>query len=278
MGMLSFIADGGVLNGFNLVQCLYFRTKIDFAPFLKKIYFSCQRVQMSFADQLKALAHRFEHAQPADPESKHAVLAELDHAIVSLRKIRETLAEPCTTDIDAKLHALLSPYNTTVDELVGKGITIPTNCMDVNVYKDSLCRLETQIAETQQLIDKAHSDLGKKQQALKEQLKLLENRSIIFGVVQPINPCEINQYSQAITNTESTIRQYEQTMAQHVAQLWHYVHTIRPIDAKHFKTQFNALVHAKLALAVQAKKAEVDAIQTDGSVSSSSGPNARSNK
>jgi ribosomal protein L29 len=145
-----------------------------------------------------------------------------------------------------------------VEELILSGDMVPKNCMDAKVYKDSICLLQTQIAEAQKLADKAQFELNDKRHALKEQLRLLENRAAILG--QPINPHEMNQYTQAITAAENHIRHIEQTIAQHSKQLWHYVRNLRPIDAKHFKGQFIALSQAKLALMVQASKAEVDAL------------------
>jgi hypothetical protein len=214
----------------------------------------------TFTDQLGELKRKFN--QPVDSDSRDAVLAELDHTIESLKKIREELAKSAKTcaeeDIDAKLETLLRPYNTTVEELILSGDMVPKNCMDAKVYKDSICLLQTQIAEAQKLADKAQSELNDKRHALKEQLRLLENRAAILG--QPINPHEMNQYTQAITAAENHIRHIEQTIAQHSKQLWHYVRNLRPIDAKHFKGQFIALSQAKLALMVQARKAEVDAL------------------
>lgn len=148
----------------------------------------------TFTDQLGELKRRFN--QPVDPESKNIVLAELDHTIASLQKIREGLlktTEPSAeAEIDAKLEALLQPYNTTVEELLSGNDMLPKNCMDARVYMDSICLLESQITKAQKLIDKAQ--------------KLI-----------------------------------------HKAQLG-------------FKTQFTALLKAKLALMVQARKAEADAL------------------
>lgn len=214
----------------------------------------------TFTDQLGELKRKFN--QPVDPESKNTVLAELDHTIASLQKIREGLLKTAESsaeaEIDAKLEALLQPYNTTVEELLSSGDMLPKNCMDARVYRDSICLLESQITEAQKLIDKAQSDLSDKRNAFKEQIRLLENKATIFG--QPINPHEMNQYTQAIAAAENHVRHIEQTMAQHSKQLWHYVSNLQPIDAKHFKTQFTALSKAKLALMVQARKAEVDAL------------------
>lgn len=214
----------------------------------------------TFTDQLGELKRKFN--QPVDPESKNTVLAELDHTIASLQKIREGLLKTAESsaeaEIDAKLEALLQPYNTTVEELLSSGDMLPKNCMDARVYRDSICLLESQITEAQKLIDKAQSDLSDKRNAFKEQIRLLENKATIFG--QPINPHEMNQYTQAIAAAENHVRHIEQTMAQYSKQLWHYVSNLQPIDAKHFKTQFTALSKAKLALMVQARKAEVDAL------------------
>jgi hypothetical protein len=215
---------------------------------------------MTFAEQLEALKHKFN--QPVDPDSQDTVLAELDHTIASLQKIRQELAKSAGTcaeeEIDAKLETLLLPYNTTVEELMLSGDMVPKNCMDAKVYKDSICLLQSQIAEAQKLADKAQSDLNDKRYALKEQLRLLENRATIFG--QPINPHEMSQYTQAITAAENHIRHIEQSIAQHSKQLWHYVRNLRPINAKSFKDQFIALSQAKLAVMVQARKAEIDAL------------------
>jgi len=216
----------------------------------------------TFTDHLNELKCKFN--QLVNPESKESVLSELDQTITSLQKIREELLKTteikpdAEADIDAKLETLLRPYNTTVEELILSCDMVPKNCMDANVYKDSICLLQTQIAEAQKLADKAQSELNDKRHALKEQLRLLENRAAILG--QPINPHEMNQYTQAITAAENHIRHIEQTIAQHSKQLWHYVRNLRPIDAKHFKGQFIALFQAKLALMVQARKAEVDAL------------------
>jgi len=218
----------------------------------------------TFTDQLNELKRKFN--QPMDTESKNSVLSELDHTITSLQKIREELVKPADTkpgaeeDIDAKLETLLRPYNTTVEELIRSGDTVPKDCMDAKVYKESICLLESQIAEAHKLAGKAQSDLNDKRHALKEQLKLLENRAAILG--QPINPHEINQYTQAITAAEQHIRHIELNMAQHSKQLWHYVRNLRPIDAKTFKAEFMALSQAKLALMVQARKAEADALHS----------------
>ena len=217
-----------------------------------------------------------------DQEAKHAALADLDSTIASLQQIRTAMrvkgesavvdppppqarflppkATPDASEeeIDAQLSALLQPYNTTLEDLMRSGDSLPKNHIDAAVYLDSLALLETQIAETQQLADRAQADLDDRRRTLEKQLSLRKTGAALFGGL--LNPHDIAQYTQAITAAEATLRHVEQTMAQHVRQLWRYAHTVRPIHAARFHARFATLVRAKLARAVEARKAEAEAL------------------
>ena len=213
-------------------------------------------------------------------EAKHAALADLDSTIASLQQIRAGMAMKTKTamvespspqeverllpppipadipedEIDAQLSAFLQPYNTTLEDLMRSGDSLPKNHIDATVYLDSLALLESQIAETQQLAERAQADLDDRRRTLEKQLSLRKTGAALFGSL--LNPHDLAQYTQAITAAEATLRHVEQTMAQHVRQLWRYAHTVRPIHAARFHARFATLVRAKLARAVEARKAE----------------------
>jgi len=243
---------------------------------------------MPTTDPLKELECQL--AQSTDPEAKRAALADIERTIASLKEIGERLKavdspmaspieaadssveNPLTEDlnsisidpplteqeIDTQLSALLQPYNTTVEDLLPFGDPLPKNHMDAAVYKDSLCLLESQLAKTNALIHSARTDLDAKRRALDKQLRLRETGAAVFGNL--LHPSELAQHTQPVTAAEATLRHLEQTMAQHLRQLWHYTNTVRPIDAAWFRARFVVLVGAKLAFMVKERKAEAEAL------------------